>query len=86
MRGRHVGHRKLKKNGQNKFEKNVCTILSLFRPFGILGQGKMKGFPAILFFEVAIIQSRPLKKTAVVTHALTVRPHFQVLIFKRYVP
>ena len=64
MRGRHVGHRKLKKYGQKKNEKNVCTILSLFGPFKISGQGKMKGFLAI-FFEVAIIQSRPLKNTAV---------------------
>ena len=50
MRGRHAGHQKLEKTGKNKFEKKLCTILSLFRLFKILGQGKMKGFPDILKF------------------------------------
>jgi hypothetical protein len=47
MTGRHAGHQKLKQMGQFFFEKNVCAILSLFRLFKNLGQGKMKGYPDI---------------------------------------
>ena len=62
MRGRHAGHPKLNKTGQINNRK--CMYHCLFQQFTTLGQGEMKEFPAILFFEVAIIQFRPLKKTA----------------------